>query len=329
MKKNVLLSAIAFCLLFSGCGNITATRQIKGRSSPVSIPSTVSAEIVASSASTISRSSDSSAQLKSILAKSTTHQVVSFQSFALGDSQFAAFALVEGGEVWYVTASSAKRIKIGISLSSDSQPDKTFLWDVGGVKVFKCGSNPGGSSSHSYAWYVQNGKPIELPYTGMRLSYLGNGQFTTIGDTFDAVFTDGLASGHTYKIYYLYWAGNGLKEDGGVKIVQRQLLKIKGAQAVLDTITKSGHVIDDIYYRANNIININYHSGDRKNGNFDNVTLVYKNNTVTPKPVESDTGSLGTESLNEKTLSDFSYGGIYQAALFPKIATYPDQLPIR
>lgn len=158
----------------------------------------------------------------------------------------------------------------------------------------------------------------------MRLSYLGNGQFTTVGDAFDSVFTDGLAAGHTYKIYDLYWAGDGLKEYGGVKIAQKQLLRMKDAQAVLDTIIKSGHAIDDIYYRANNIININYHSGDRRNGNFDNVTLLYKNNTVTPKQAESNSGSSGTENFSEKNLSDFSYGGIYQAALFPKIAAYPN-----
>lgn len=328
MKKIILLSVFVLCLLFSGCGK--APQQMEGQSSATlaAVPSTASSEVATSLAPTVSKNSDPSLQLKSVLEKSTTHQIESFQSFSLGDGQIAAFALVEGGEVWYVTASDAQKLKTGISFSSDSQPNKTFLWDVDGVKIFKCENNPGGSSTHSYAWYVQNGKPIELPYTGMNLSYLGNGQFTTVGDTFDAVFTDGLAAGHTYKIYYLYWAGDSLKEYGGVKIEQKQLLKMKGAQAILDTITKSGHVIDDIYYRANNIININYHSGDRKNGNFDNATLVYKNNTVTPKQVESDSGSSEAGSFSEKKLSNFSYGGIYQAALFPKIAAYPNQFPI-
>ena len=328
MKKKILLSVLALCLFFSGCGKAPQQMERQSSAALAAVPSTVSSEAATSLAPTVSKNSDPSLQLKSVLAKSTTHQIVSFQSFALGDGQIAAFALVEGGEVWYVTASDAQKLKTGIALSTD-QPVKTFLWNVDGVNIFKCGSSSGGSSSHSYAWYVKNGKPIELLYTGMRFSYLGNGQFTTVGDTFDAVFTDGLAAGHTYKIYYLYWAGDGLKEYGGVKIAQKQLLKMKGAQAVLDTITKSGHVINDIYYRANNIININYHSGDRKNGNFDNVTLVYKNNTVTPKQVASDSGSSETESFSEKNLSDFSYGGIYQAALFPKIAAYPNQFPIR
>jgi hypothetical protein len=135
-------------------------------------------------------------------------------------------------------------------------------------------------------------------------------------------------TGHTYKLYYLYWSADGLKEYGGLKITQQQLLKVKGAQAIIDAITKSGHTIDEIYYRANNIINISYHSGDRNNGDFDNVTLVYNNNAVTPQSVYTGPNSPKTESFNENNLSDFSYGGIYQAAFFPDIATYPDKFPM-
>jgi len=90
-------------------------------------------------------------------------------------------------------------------------------------------------------------------------------------------------------------------------------------------ITKSGHTVDEIYYRANKLININYHSGDKQNGDFGNVTLVYKNNIVTPELAYRSPNSSKTESLNEKNLSDFSYGGIYQATFFQDIATYPDQ----
>lgn len=97
---------------------------------------------------------------------------------------------------------------------------------------------------------------------------------------------------------------------------------------LMNAITKSGHIVDNIYYRANNLININYHSGDYQNGNFDNVTLVYKNNAVTPELAYAGQNSSKTESFNETNLGDFSYGGIDQAALFPKIATYPDKFPM-
>ncbi|EHQ91035.1 hypothetical protein [Desulfosporosinus youngiae] len=279
-------------------------------------------------ASIISNGSASPEQLKSILAKYTTNQIVVFQSMTIGDKQNAAFAIVSGGDVWYITASSAQKLKSDIAFSADNQSDAPLLWTVGDVKIFKCESNPGGSSSASCAWYVKDGKPVELPYTGMGLSYSGNGQFTTIGDSFDSNFIDGVGAGHTYKPYYLYWATDGLREYGGLKITRQQLLKVKGSQAIIDAITKSGHTIDDIYYRANNLININYHSGDKNNVDFDNVTLVYKNNTVAPELAYVGSNSSKTESFAERNLSDFSYGGIYQAALFPEIAIYPDKFPM-
>jgi len=219
-------------------------------------------------------------------------------------------------------------LKSNIAFPTGNQSDVPVLWTVDDTKIFKFDDVPGGSSSVSYAWYVKDGKPVELPYTGMKLSYIGNGQFTTIGEGFDLSFTDGVGAGHTYKRYYLYWTTDGLKEYGGLKVTQQQLLKMKGAQAVIDAITKSGHTVDEIYYRANNIININYHSVDKQNGNFDNVTLLYKNNTVIPQLAYTDPNSSKTESFNERNLSDFSYGGIYQAALFPKITTYPDKFPM-
>jgi hypothetical protein len=253
---------------------------------------------------------------------------------SIGGNQNAAFAIVAGEQsgggydVWYITASGAQKLKSNIAFSADNKSEGPFLWTVDGVKIFKCEDSPGGSSSKSYAWYVKDGNPVELPLTDGSLSYIGNGQLTTIGEDFDLSFTDGVGTGHTYKYYYLYWASDGLKEYGGLKITQQQLSGVKGAQAIIDVITQSGHTVDDIYYRADNIININYHSGDRQNGNFDNVTLVYKNNAVTPELAYTGPNSSKTESFNGDNLSDFSYGGIYQAALFPQIATTPDKFPV-
>lgn len=283
-----------------------------------------------SSSSTAFKSSDPSDPLKSILAKYTTDTVTFFQSFTTDRNQKAAFA-VTGYVVWYVDASGAQ--KLGrVSGSMDNEPYYApVIWTVGNTKIFKGEEVPGGSSTISHAWYVKDGKPVKLSNTGMDLSYLGSGQFTTEGEAFDKLTSNGSeAGGHTYKLYYLYWANDGLKEYGGLKITKQQLLKMKGAQAILNAITESGHTVDDIYYRADNIININYHSGDRQECNNDNVTLVYKNNAVTPKLARyTDQGSSKTESLNKDNLSDFSYGGIYKAAFFPEIATYPDKFPMK
>ncbi|MDQ7092208.1 hypothetical protein REC12_01210 [Desulfosporosinus sp. PR] len=332
MNKKILVSIITFCLLLAGCAKGGTPQQIeKAPFAPGTTSKAAFSESTASTASAtpiILSSLSSPAQLKSILAKYTKQQIVFFQLVALGNKQNAAFAIVNQGDVWYIIASGAQKLQSGIALSADNQFNSPYLWSVDDTKVFKYESSSGGSSSLSYAWYINDEKPVELPYTGMNLSYLGNGQFTTIGDSFDLNFTDGIGAGHTYKHYYLYWTPEGLKEYGGLKITQQQLLNVKGAQAIIEAITESGHIIDEIYYRANNLINLNYHSGDQNNGDFENLTLEYRNNTVTPELAYAGSNSSKTESFNESNLSDFSYGGIYQAALFSEIATYPDKFPL-
>lgn len=257
-------------------------------------------------------------QLRSVLAKASGEKAGFFRSTDLGGGQKAAFAIA-GGTVWYVTASGAQKLKDGVSGPEEGQG--AFLWTVEGVSPFKC-ETFFGSSSLSCAWYIKDGKPVALPYTGMNLTYTGGGRFTTDCDTFDAAYTDGMLCGHTYKPYYLYWPDGGLREYGGLKITERQLLGISGARPVVEAVTKAGNFLDDIYVRANGILNVNYHSGDKRNGALGNVTLVYRKGAVTPQPAAA--GKARTESLTAGNLSDFSYGGIYGAALFPQIATYPD-----
>ncbi|WFR59435.1 hypothetical protein QA584_10205 [Anaerocolumna sp. AGMB13025] len=328
MNKKVLLSIIAVCFILAGCTNKEITQPIRQTSPDATITEgTTPSETTAAASPTMANSSTSEEKLKSILLKYTSDQIVFIQSFTTGDNQNAAFAMA-GSDVWFITDSDALKLKSNIMYLSDNPSYAPCLWTVEGTIIFKCEEVPGGSSTISHAWYVKDGKPIELPNTGMGLSYLGNGEFTTIGEDFDLNFTDGIGAGHTYKPYYLYWTTDGLKEYGGLKITQQQLLKVKGAQAVIDAITKSDNTIDEIYYRDNNIININYHSGDRQNGDFNNVTLAYKNNTVTPILAYTDSISSKAESFNNKNLNNYSYGGIYQAAFFLKIATYPEKVPM-
>ncbi len=215
MNKKIILSIITVCFLLTGCVKEGISQQI-GQSS--------SASAMTGSAAS---SETAESQLKSVLAKYTTNQTVFFQSIAIGDNQNAAFA-ISGSDVWYITSSGAQKLKSGIGFPEDNQSNAPVLWTVGDTKIFKC-EEMGGSSSMSYAWYVKDGKAVELPSTGMRLSYIGNGQFTTIGEAFDLGFTDGVGAGHTYKPYYLYWTTDGLKEYGGLNITQQQLSKVTGA----------------------------------------------------------------------------------------------------
>jgi len=257
-----------------------------------------------------------SVPLMSVLEEYTTDVIVFFQSFAIADDQYAAFAMAGNNyisTVWYVTASGAQ-VLINDIYTDDNQP---CLWIVDGVTIFKC-ENIGISSTESFVWYIKDGSPVRLPYTGSWLTYMGDGQFTAVGEAYDGCFQDEAWRGHTYKPYYFYWENDGLVEYGGISITQQQLLEVNGAQAVFDTITNAGYTVDEIYYRANNIINVNYHTGDKQNGYcYDHVTLVYEDNAVTCPG-----------DFNENTLDDFSYSGSYQSAYYPQIATYPDTFPV-
>jgi hypothetical protein len=324
MNGKFVLAVLSVCCLLTGCAK--APHQAAQPTVSPASSSTVPPRITESSSSGITRSASPS-QLKSILTEYTTHRIISFQSFSSEITQSAAFALDDGGNVWYVTASGAQKLQSDIYISDNDPSAASALWTVDGTVIFKCEDIPGGSSTRSYAWYVKDGVPMKLPFVGMGLTYIGKGQFTTIGDTFDSVLTDGMKAGHTYKIYYLYWTENGLKEYGGLGITQEQLLGAKGSREILQAITKSDHTIDSIYYRANNIININYHTGNNRNGYFDNVTLSYHNYAVTPILANPDCPK--AESFNEKDLRDFSYGGIYRAALYSDIAAYPEKFPER
>lgn len=133
-----------------------------------------------------------------------------------------------------------------------------------------------------------------------------------------------LSTGHTRKRYYLYFDGTSFKEYGGIKITQTQLESAKGGQDAINSIKKAGYQIGDIFYRANGIININCckttGSGDDAHKDNENVTLLYKNDSITcvygPYP----------RNTSDYVLNS-SYGGVYAAAAYPSAATYPDGFP--
>lgn len=336
MNKHIIISAFIVCLFLTGCAKadmvppagqlsstpVSSASSLETAAAPTPAPNWDPTQSPGPTPGPNIADDPISVQLLSILAEYTEDEIVFFQHFPIGDGQYAAFAVVKryGGAAWYVTASGARKLQ-DVSIGELAP----FLWTVDGVTILKC-ENMGGSSTHSFAWYVKDGIPIELPYRGMCLTYMGDGQFLTIGEDFDAVFQDETWRGHTYKVYYLYWENDGLVEYGGLEITRKQLLEVSGAQEILDTITNAGYTIDEIYYRDNHIITINYHTGGRQNDYYyDNVTLIYDGKTVTPKWLYSNSEP---EDFNEDTLDDYSYGGSYQAAYYPQIAVYPDTCPL-
>ena len=271
-------------------------------------------------------------QLKTELSKYSKQPILFFQSMSIGKNQRAAFTIVDSskstgwnsGEAWYVTDTNAKKLQDQISLQGPTKTSGVNVWQLPDTEILKCETYGADGGSSSYAWYIKNGGPLKLQNTGTQLQYSGNGQFTTADNTFDADYNEGYLTGHTYKTYYLYWNDGGFKEYGGIKITQQEFLNFTDAQGVLDSIAGAGKTVDDIFYRQNDIININYHDGNKQNGSNGNVTLKIKNNAVSPTYIY---GNSPTEKVTSKTLNDFNQEGIYKSALYPEIAIYPNKLP--
>ena len=170
----------------------------------------------------------------------------------------------------------------------------------------------------TYVFGVREGEWYEHEFSRRGMSLHQEepyGDMTVILSDYDGVYDNSMQSylAHTWKPYYLYWDGN-FKEYGGIEISVDDLLTCSGAQQYIDMIQNQGFQIDDIYYRANGIININYSAEEDNSIRFDNMTLIRSGNSVTVKQISQDSGDLFS----------YSYGGIYHPALAEDIATYPD-----
>ncbi len=230
------------------------------------------------------------------------------------DNKPEMFGLVNNGkenepgtsasQVWYADETGAKMIFEG-SIYFDT----AAIWDVGSQKLFYAEEGYGGSGSLSHVWSVNEDGPYELEHAGEALEYAENLQFYTYPGAFD-LSPDG--TGHTWKRYYLYFdaATGTFKEYGGIPVSIEELLKFKGASEIVEELDRKAYIITDIFYRENGIININYSDG--------------KYNLNLTLNVLEDTVSIAAPGSIENP--DYDRGGIYKAAVFEDIATYPEKL---
>ena len=63
---------------------------------------------------------------------------------------------------------------------------------------------------------------------------------------------------HTYNEYYYYWDGENFREYGALEIDDEDLLEIEGTEELLNYILSEDATINEIFYRNNKIIQINY-----------------------------------------------------------------------
>lgn len=178
----------------------------------------------------------------------------------------------------------------------------------------------------TYLWGVQNSKPFQPSLTEKANGFTINNynEVIIINSAYDAAKTiydnwkvlpdDELWTGHTYNQYYYYWTGSSFREYGAIEITVNELLQIDGAEELIEYISDSGSTINEIYYRDNDIIQINYQKEERDT----NATITYYNNITFRYTGQKIT-------LEE---CDFE-AGIIKRALNTSLAVYPDEFEIR
>lgn len=231
------------------------------------------------------------------------------------DGKFEAFAFVGrketeaySGELWFVNQDSASMLV-----------EEGTYWEINeiyefGTHKFIVLSEYRATGDVAKVWGVKDGRPEEQSISGFggNFNRIDNKNLTLTHSAYDGA-SDG--TGHTWKPYYFYWDEGSLnfKEYGAISISEAQLVKLGNIKATLNTIKQDQKGrITEIYYRGNDLIHINYIFSNEYGTWNGNTTLLCSEEGV--KPIDTEMG----EANN---------GGIYQAALNPVIATYPDHFP--
>lgn len=218
------------------------------------------------------------------------------------------------GTLWFIDQNGA----IEIDPEEKSFWDSPHVYNINGY-CFLVLEKAYVTGSESYIWGVKNGRPFQPNLIGY-----GNGinvnkynEIEVTHSTYDAgltMFEDGTSiySGHTWKKYYFYYDGKDFKEYGGIQITYEDLLRVNGIDPILDTIRNDGYSIDSIYYRSNNMVNINVSRNTRIGVEYDNVTIRISETALEIVPGNFD------ETYEE---------GFYLRAYSPLLATYPEVFP--
>lgn len=170
-----------------------------------------------------------------------------------------------------------------------------------------------GTGTISYIYGIKDDSYYEDPISGQitGLRQQEDGTFTAVQDVYDAS-VDG--TGHTWKTYWFYWK-DGFHEFGGLEIPLADLQKLDGFEQVQQQLDQSKGKIVSALYRGNQIININYQTPWQRDGEYDYINnnfinLKYDNGKITVLPADDNRG-------------------VYQEALLPSIAEYPDRFPVK
>lgn len=118
----------------------------------------------------------------------------------------------------------------------------------------------GGPSGESFCWkFADDGLvPVSMPG---ELNLIGDNCFKCSTSGFDSFRADGedvtYSSGRCFYNYYYFFDGERFMEYGGKELSELQFSEIPGGSDLLWRLRSDGYTIENIYYRANGVVNIN------------------------------------------------------------------------
>ncbi len=133
----------------------------------------------------------------------------------------------------------------------------------------------------------------------------------------------GTVSGITRKPYYFYFDGNFFHEYGGIAMREDQLRLLDGADALLTEISENGWATGSIYYRGNDLVNVNI-------SRMISETVTEKQNVTLRRDEDGVFAAVilnGAEAVDFSLPETFSYGGEYAACGIGNDCEYPEKLP--
>lgn len=236
------------------------------------------------------------------------------EMFALIEDAMTTPDWVEGiyGKIWFVNEEGVMEVESN-EIEYWTSPYKFSVKN----NVFIAFEKAYTTGSQTFIWGVRNGKPYQPNISGKvhGLKINEYDEIEVIHSTYDIEYYKELdvTAGHTWKKYYFYFDGNTFREYGGINVDVEDIMKIPEIKKIIDEIYDNSYKIDSIYYRDNQIININISYETDEYIEYYNISLRYIKDVwkiVSSDEFEQDYGA-----------------GYYLRAFIPTVATYPDEYP--
>lgn len=204
------------------------------------------------------------------------------------------------------------------------------VWLEGGQRVLFGWQQTTGSALTTRLWTVEDGAAKELDCPPEQLFWLEGSEFSGTRSAWDAMQDEDGATGHTQKLYWLYWDedAGALREYAGEEITEAELRELGRSgeseqlvRQVLDEIAAEGGVVGSIWMRGNGVINLNYRVPvDDAGSAWANHNLSFASDADRELSLISfHNASPG--GLASELLADCDQGGVYEAAGWPEIAS--------